>query len=134
MNVSPAVTAAVVGFVFLIGGLAVGDTLLAVAAGVLGLVVGFLLHRSGMRPLVAVAMAAAAVVGAVIGKTIVDALCLPGTCAPLSWVAAVVTAFGALVGVGLVVALATRSFEEHHAAIEQQQRRGDIPPADDRQS
>ncbi len=113
---SPAVAAALVGVVFLLGGAALGGSALATAAAVVGFAAGYVLHRAGLRTPVIVAVAAAGVVGLVIGKTVVDALCLPGTCVPLSWLAAVLTAAGSLVGVGLVVALAVRSFEEHQAA------------------
>lgn len=125
---SPVATAVAVAVVAGLGAAAIGGTGLIAIAFVAGAAIGAALHRIGMRQLVVIATTAAAVVGAVIGKTVVDALCLPGTCAPLSWVAAALMAIGALVGVGLVVALATRSFEEHRLANEPPQRPGGEPP------
>lgn len=58
------------------------------------------------------------IVGAFIGRNIVRVLCLPGSCPSLEIVAAVLGAVGAFVGVGLVVALVTRSFDEYYEAIE----------------
>jgi hypothetical protein len=48
-----------------------------------------------------------------IGRSIAAALCRPGTCLGVEIVAAVLTGIGAFVGVGLIVALATRSFDEY---------------------
>ena len=45
------------------------------------------------------------------------ALCLPSECPAAESGAAIITAIGAFIGVGLVVALATRSFDEHREAI-----------------
>jgi len=120
MTADGLLTAGAVGLVFALGAAALGGTTFIVIAGLVGLVVGLALHRTGMRLMVSLALVAAGVVGIVIGKSIVDALCLPGTCTAMSWVAAVLTAIGALIGVGLVVALATRSFEEHRAALDRQ--------------
>lgn len=113
-------TAGAVGTIFALGGAALGGLASAVAAFIVGAAIGAGLHAVGLRQLVILATTGAAVVGAVIGKTVVDALCLPGTCTPLSWLAAALMAVGTLIGVGVVVALATRSFEEHRIATGQQ--------------
>ena len=55
--------------------------------------------------------------------TIVGVLCEPAGCIAFEAVAATTTGIGALVGIGLVVALATRSFDEY----QESQRRGTPP-------
>ena len=85
--------------------------------GVAGLVFGIAVVALKIRAVVALSVAFGTVIGALLGKSIVHALCLPGECRAAESGAAVVTAIGAFVGVGLVVALATRSFDEHREAI-----------------
>jgi hypothetical protein len=70
-----------------------------------------------MRATVALALVASLAIGAIIGQGIVHALCLPAGCVGAESVAAVVTGIGALIAMGLVVALVTRSFEEYHEAV-----------------
>lgn len=117
----------------------------AVAALTLGGTIGWLIGRSvawtvvgaivgaatavmtlfvGVRPVVAVPVGVGAGIGAYVGGTIVGVICDPQGCVAFEATAAVVTGIGALVGIGLVVALATRSFEEHSAAVA----RGSKPP------
>jgi hypothetical protein len=83
-----------------------------------------MIHVVGVRAMVAIPVAAGAGVGAFIGGTIVGVLCEPEGCPMFAAGAAIITGIGALVGVGLVVALATRSFDEHREAVE----RGRKPP------
>jgi len=78
----------------------------------------------GVRPLVAAPVGVGAGIGAYLGGTIVGVLCEPAGCPGFEAVAATTTGIGALVGIGLVVALATRSFDEYREAIE----RGARPP------
>ena len=52
-------------------------------------------------------------------------LCEPEGCVAFEAGAAIITGIGALVGIGLVVALATRSFDEYSDAVD----RGQKPPA-----
>jgi hypothetical protein len=119
--------------------------LVAVAAALGGMIIGWLIGQSvawsavgavvgagiaamilfvGVRPIVAVPVGIGAGIGAYVGGTIVGVICDPKGCAAIEATAATVTGLGALVGIGLVVALATRSFEEYHAAVE----RGADPP------
>jgi hypothetical protein len=70
-----------------------------------------------MRALVALALIVSLAIGAIIGQGIVHALCLPDGCVAAESVAAVVTAVAAVVAMGLVVALVTRSFEEYNEAV-----------------
>jgi hypothetical protein len=71
----------------------------------------------GVRPIVAIPVGIGAGIGAYVGGTIVGVICEPQGCAAYEASAGVITGIGALVGIGLVVALATRSFDEYHAAV-----------------
>jgi hypothetical protein len=83
-----------------------------------------MIHVVGVRAMVAIPVAIGAGVGTFLGGTIVGVLCEPDGCPAFEASAAIVTGIGALVGVGLVVALATRSFDEYHEAVD----RGREPP------
>lgn len=87
-----------------------GWTLLGVALGV-GL--GLLMALSGVRPTIGPSIVAGGIVGAWIGREIVRALCLPGSCTGVEVAGAVFTGFGSILGIGLVVALVVRSFDEY---------------------
>lgn len=89
----------------------------AVVGGVVGLLTGIATVVTGVRAIVAASVAAATVIGVVVGRSIVSILCAPTGCAAVEWIAGAATGAGAFVGVGLVVALATRSFEEYHEAL-----------------
>lgn len=78
----------------------------------------------GIRALVAAPVGIGAGIGAYLGGTIVGVLCEPAGCPAFEAIAATTTGVGALVGIGLVVALATRSFDEYQEAIN----RGAPPP------
>lgn len=84
-----------------------------IVGGLFGLVAAYAVIRLDVRTAVAVPVVAGTMLGAVIGRSVVRAICLPGTCVTFEVLAAVGTALGALVGVGLVVALVIRSFDEH---------------------
>jgi hypothetical protein len=101
-----------------------------VVTAVVAVVLGLVSVWAQVRRLVALAVIVGTAVGALVGRSIVHTLCLPGGCLGLEIVAAVVTAAGALVGVGLVVALATRSFDEYQEGLAARQMPGD-PPDDD---
>lgn len=68
---------------------------------------------AGVRPVVAIPVGIGAGVGAYLGGRIVGVLCEPTGCPVFETGAALLTGVGALVGIGLVVALATRSFDEY---------------------
>ena len=108
-----ALLAAGVGGGAIIGGpLAIGFGLLLGAA----LATGAVILR--VRPLVALSVALGAVAGLFVGASVVRVLCLPDECPGLEAFGGTVTAAGAVVGVGVVVALATRSFDEYREAVE----------------
>ena len=88
-----------------------------IVGAVAGLAFGIAVVALKIRAVVALSVAFGTVIGAVVGKSIVHALCLPSECPAAESGAAIVTAIGAFIGVGLVVALATRSFDEHREAI-----------------
>ncbi len=88
----------------------------AVIAGATGATLAYGTVRAAVRPGVAVSVLVGTAIGALIGSAIVRVLCLPGTCAALEVTSGIVTGVGAFVGVGLVVALVARSFDEYHEA------------------
>jgi len=83
-----------------------------ILGGALGAVVGLAAARFEVRTAVAAAVTAGAVTGAFIGRSVVAVICLPETCVGLEMTAAIVTGVGAFVGVGIIAALVTRSFDE----------------------
>lgn len=86
--------------------------------GLIGAVIGILADRFEVRTVIAVSVTAGAVTGAFIGSSIVAVICRPETCAGFEILAAVLTGLGAFIGVGIIVALATRSFDEYREATE----------------
>ena len=92
--------------------------------GVVGLGVATMIIVYDIRPLVAAPVGIGAGIGAYLGGTIVGVLCEPSGCPAFEAFAATTTGIGALVGIGLVAALATRSFEEY----QESRRRGLAPP------
>jgi hypothetical protein len=91
---------------------------------VMGLGIAVMIVIYEVRPLVAAPVGIGAGIGAYLGGTIVGVLCEPAGCPAFETVAATTTGIGALVGIGLVVALATKSFDEF-----QESRRLGTPPA-----
>ena len=83
-----------------------------------GAAAGYAVVKLDVRSGVAIPVVAGTMLGAVIGSSVVRAICLPRTCVTFEVLAAVGTAIGAFVGVGLVVALVTRSFDEHRGLTE----------------
>jgi hypothetical protein len=85
--------------------------------GVVGAGIAAMILLVGVRPIVAVPVGIGAGIGAYVGGTIVGVICEPQGCPAFQATAGIITGIGALVGIGLVVALATRSFDEYHAAV-----------------
>ena len=96
----------------------------ATIGAVVGLGVAVMIVWYRVRPLVAAPVGIGAGIGAYLGGKIVAVLCEPAGCPAFEATAATTTGLGALVGIGLVVALATRSFDEYREA----QERGAPPP------
>ena len=89
----------------------------AIIGGLVGLATAVLISIYRVRPVVAIPVAVAAGIGAYVGGTIIGVLCEPEGCPAFEAFGALTTGLGALVGVGLVVALATRSFDEYRESV-----------------
>lgn len=102
---------AVTGWLVL-GGAGVG------AGAVLGVAFGYAAGRANVRPAIAMTVFVGAMTGGLIGSSIVSTICLPDTCTTLEIIAGIVTAIAAFVGVGIVAALVTRSFDEYNERVD----------------
>ncbi len=103
----------------------IGQTMTwAMVGTVIGLGIAILVLVFGVRPIVAIPVGIGAGIGAYLGGTIVGVLCEPKGCPAFEATAATATGLGTLVGICMVVALATRSFDEYREAID----RGAEPP------
>ncbi len=87
------------------------------AGAVLGVAFGYAAGRANVRPAIAMTVFVGAMTGGLIGSSIVSTICLPDTCTTLEIVAGIVTAIAAFVGVGIVAALVTRSFDEYNERV-----------------
>lgn len=94
-------------------GSGLGGVVGAVIGGLVGAAVGFVVAAAGIRFVVAAPVVVGAVAGGILGRSIVHTLCLPGDCPGAETTAALLTGLGGFIGVGLVAALVTRSFEEY---------------------
>lgn len=129
-------TGAAIGFVVLAGvvgaavGWLVGETIGWLLVGAItGAGTAGLITLGGVRAVVAIPVGVGAGVGAFVGGTIVGVLCEPSGCPAFEATAALLTGVGALIGIGLVVALATRSFDEYHESVARRDRQK--PPGGD---
>jgi hypothetical protein len=96
----------------------------AATGAVVGVGVVTMIFVFQIRTLVALSVGVGAGVGAYLGATAVAAVCQPQGCPAFEAAGAATTGIGALVGVGLVVTLVARSFDEYRES----QRKG-APPA-----
>lgn len=94
-----------------------GSTILAVLGGTGGAAVGILAARANVRPAITMTVFVGAMAGALVGASIVETICLPESCVPLEMTAAGISAIAAFIGVGLVAALVTRSFDEYNEHV-----------------
>ena len=108
----------------LITGSLLGGTLGAVVGAAIGFAFAYGAGRARVRPVVATTVFAGASAGALIGASIVETICLPDTCVGLEITGGVVIGIASMVGVGLVAALVTRSFDEYNEVVAQ----GKEPP------
>lgn len=96
-----------------------GSSVVAITAGVvIGAGYGFAAARANVRPGVAVTAFVGAMTGGLIGSSIVSTICLPASCVPLETTAGIVTATAAFIGVGIVAALVTSSFDEYYERLD----------------
>ena len=96
-----------------------GSSVAAVAIGALvGAAFGYGAARANVRPAVATTVFVGAMTGGLIGSSVVSTICLPASCVPLEVTAGIVTAAASFVGVGIVAALVTRSFDEYNEQVD----------------
>ena len=88
-----------------------------VLAGV-GAVVGIVAGRANVRPGITTTVFVGSMTGVLVGASIVEAICLPTTCVAAELTAGAVLGVASFVGVGLVAALVTRSFDEYRESVE----------------
>lgn len=98
---------------FLVAGLAGAAVL-----GLLGLAVGVLAARANVRPGITSTVFVGAMTGVLVGASIVETICLPGTCPAAELTGGAVLGIASFFGVGLVAALVTRSFDEYNEHVE----------------
>jgi hypothetical protein len=113
MNYRIGLGAALAAVVALAGGWWAGAVPGLIVGGLVGIAAAYAIWSLGVRTVVAVPVVAGTFLGAVIGRAILRAICLPDSCVAFEVFGAVGTAVGAFVGVGLVVALVVRSFDEY---------------------
>ena len=88
------------------------------AGALLGAAFGVLAAKANVRPAVAMTVFVGAMTGGLIGSSVVSTICLPATCVPLEITAGLVTAVASFIGVGIVAALVTRSFDEYNEQLD----------------
>ena len=124
MRVSDIVATIVTGLFGGFTGWLLGDTIGALVGLGLGVAFGLVAAWSNVRPAITMTVWVGAMAGALIGASIVETICLPDTCVALEATSAVVVGIASLIGVGLVAALVTRSFDEYN----EHQAAGTEPP------
>lgn len=70
--------------------------------------------RLGVRPGIMLTVLVGAMTGGLVGSSVVNAICLPATCRGIEIAGGVITAMLSFIGIGLVAALVTRSFDEYY--------------------
>lgn len=93
------------------------DVVGAIAGAILGALFAFFAARSRVRPLIATTAFVGAAAGALIGSSIIETICLPATCTAYEVGGGLVIGLASLIGVALVAALVTRSFDEYNEAV-----------------
>ena len=88
-----------------------GGTTAAFVGAATGAIFGLGAARARLRPMIAVTMFVGAATGVLIGSSIVETICLPDTCVALEATGGVVLGIASMIGVGMVAALVTRSFD-----------------------
>ncbi len=101
-----------------VAGLLIANSLGAIIGGSLAAAIAYVAARARVRPLVATTTIVGVAAGALIGSSVVATICLPASCVGFEIGGAVVLGAASLVGVGLVAALVTRSFDEYNESIE----------------
>ena len=91
----------------------------AVVGALLGAGIGIVAGRANVRPAITMTVFVGAMTGVLVGASIVETICLPGSCVGLELVSGAVVGAASFVGVGLVAALVTRSFEEYRDSVDE---------------
>lgn len=91
----------------------------AAIGGLLGAGIGIVAGRADVRPAITMTVFVGAMTGVLVGASIVETICLPGSCVGLELAAGAVVGAASFIGVGLVAALVTRSFEEYRDAVDE---------------
>jgi hypothetical protein len=102
----------------IIAGFLTFDTVGAVIGGLTGALFSFVAARANVRPLIATTTFVGGAAGALIGGSVVETICLPDSCTGLEIGGTVVLGIASLIGVGLVAALVTRSFDEYNDSVD----------------
>lgn len=89
----------------------------AAAGVIIGIGFGIVAGRANVRPAITMTVFVGSMAGVLIGASIVETICLPDTCVAIEATAGVVVGLASLVGVGLVAALVTRSFDEYNEHV-----------------
>lgn len=101
-----------------ITGWMLADAIGAIVGASLGIGFGVMAGRADVRPAITMTVFVGGATGALIGASVVETICLPGSCTPIAMTSAIVVGLAAMVGVGLVAALVTRSFDEYHEHVD----------------
>jgi hypothetical protein len=84
---------------------------------VVGSCFGIIAGRANVRPAITMTVFVGSMAGVLIGASIVETICLPDSCVAIEATAGVVVGLASLIGVGLVAALVTRSFDEYNENV-----------------
>ena len=117
MRASDLAATAVTALFGLVTGWLVAGTVGAAVGAVIGAGFGWFAGRSSVRPAITMTVFVGSMAGVLIGTSIVETICLPDSCVALETTAGVVVGLASLVGVGLVAALVTRSFDEYNESV-----------------
>jgi len=97
-------------------GQSLGNTPGAIMGAIVGFGNGAVVAYLKLRFSIAIPVLSGTVAGGLLGRSIVRAICFPGTCNSAEVAAALLTGVGSLIGVGLVTALVVKSFDEYRQA------------------
>lgn len=101
----------------LVTGSLLGDTGAAIIGALIGAAFAFAAARARVRPMIATTVFVGTAAGVLIGSSIVETICLPDTCVGLEVTGGIVIGLASLIGVGMVAALVTRSFDEYNESL-----------------
>ncbi len=124
MRISDILAVAVTAFFGAVTGWLISGTTGAAVVAAVAATLAFGGVRARIRPGIVSIVLVGTMAGGLIGSGIVEAVCRPSSCRAFEIVGGLVTAGLSLVGIGLVAALVTRSFDEYN-----EQMKAGLPPA-----